>query len=238
MGTGTSGMGKAQRRRDRDAERLAERVRKESREKIRSQAEAAARLEEVYEKIERNYKRETAIVNDRYGDEIQRDEGYTDGIGNLYEVVPDRADGTYSFYQGDIDRGFVAQTPGLSRVEAYERMNAALERGAAKQAETKAQWQKEAAEKINGLGKTKTTTAEFRNPENGHQIVATVQKVTPRDYWGRKISSRGQYTVYVYDRTVPTSDSRLYYNYGIESLREVKEAIRARSGVKKTTSRR
>ena len=74
---------------------------------------------------------------------------------------------------------------------------------------------------------TRKQTINFTNPKNGHPVEAYVEKVTHRDYWGRSLG-RSSYTVYVTDQF--TGD-RLYYNYGVDGLKKVKDSIRSRGGI-------
>lgn len=60
------------------------------------------------------------------------------------------------------------------------------------------------------------------NPETRHTIDAHVEQVMTRDYWGHSTGKK-TWTVRVDDTT---AGERLWYNYGIESIRDARDQIR------------
>lgn len=68
------------------------------------------------------------------------------------------------------------------------------------------------------------------HPTTGDKIRVSVEKVTSRDYWGRS-SGRATYTVYMWNESQKNeygNSERMYYNYGVEKLSDVKNSIRDR----------
>lgn len=82
-----------------------------------------------------------------------------------------------------------------------------------------------AAKRFNGI------TVE--HPTTGDTIRVSVEKVTNRDYWGRS-TGRKTYTVNIYNESQINeygNPERLYYNYGIEKFKDVKDTVKRYVGV-------
>lgn len=65
-------------------------------------------------------------------------------------------------------------------------------------------------------------------PSTGDNIRISVEKVTTRDYWGRS-TGRQTYTVNIYNTSQKDeygNNERLYYNYGIEKFKDVKDTVK------------
>lgn len=60
------------------------------------------------------------------------------------------------------------------------------------------------------------------NPETRHTIVATIERVATQDYWGHSTGQK-TWTVRVDDTT---TGERLWYNYGVASIVDVRNQIR------------
>lgn len=85
-----------------------------------------------------------------------------------------------------------------------------------------------AQDAIAGIKARASNSVTFERPDNGHEILVTINRVNPRDYWGRRVAGPATYTVRVDDTT---SGDRLWYDYGVESLSRVKADIYRVTGV-------
>ena len=73
----------------------------------------------------------------------------------------------------------------------------------------------------------------IEQPSTGDNLRVSVEKVTTRDYWGRS-TGRQTYTLNIYNTSKQNeygNNERLYYNYGIESMKDVKDYIRRIAGI-------
>ena len=88
--------------------------------------------------------------------------------------------------------------------------------------------EKEAATKFNQI-KAKNGSYQINRVSDGHDLSITVEKVSKRDYWGKKVEgSSPSYTVRIHDNNVKDeygNAERLYYTYG-KTFKEVKEIIK------------
>ena len=74
---------------------------------------------------------------------------------------------------------------------------------------------------------------EVTRPSDGHQLTVTVEKVTTRNYWGQSTGEQ-TYTVYIWDETQKNeygNSERLYYNYGMKKMSDVKDRIKGKLGI-------
>ena len=65
-------------------------------------------------------------------------------------------------------------------------------------------------------------------PVDGHDISIFIEKVTHRDYWGKSTGEKS-YTIYIDDKTQLNdygNPTRLYYNYGMDSFKTVKNEVK------------